>query len=222
MAPRDCRGAGLAGSLTTPLAPWVDQPSRGVVVTRVGATYSSHLRRPAHTWRCLPQGAGRAVAGVVGVLGRDEVAGRVLVHGWSRHLGVCQRIQYGRTAMRMQRQQSATRVFLVFAIALVSLWAGGLASSAVGNSADQLAASRSLPGVEQAAPPDRVPALRPPGERPSPSGRLLPVLLGMLAAALAVACGPHARRLRSGPARPRSLVRGTARGARAPPPLQPA
>jgi hypothetical protein len=124
--------------------------------------------------------------------------------------------------MRMQRQQSATRVFLVFAIVLVSLWVGGLASSAVGDSADQLAASRSFPGVEPAAPRDRVPALRRPVERPSQSGRLVPVLLAMLAAALAVACGAHARRLRSDPARALSPVRATARGARAPPRLQPA
>ena len=177
-------------------------------------TYQSPQRR---SWTASGSVAAHAVDE-----DRDEVVGRVLVHGWSRHLGVCQRIQYGRTAIRMQRKQSATRVFLVFAIVLVSLWVGGLASSAVGNSADQLATSRSLPGVEPAALRDRVPALRPPVERPSQSGRLVPVLLGMLVAALAVACGPHARRLWSSPARARSLVRATARGARAPPSLQPA
>jgi hypothetical protein len=124
--------------------------------------------------------------------------------------------------MRMQRQQSATRVFLVLAIVLVSLWAGGLASSAVGNSADQLAASRSLPGVEPAAPPDRVPALRPPVERPSQSGRLIPDLVGMLAAAFAVAYGGCRGRSWSGVARAGSLVQRTPLEARAPPPLQPA
>ena len=129
-------------------------------------------------------------------------------------------IQYGQTAMRMQRRHSTTRVFLVLAMVLASLWAGGLASSAAGNTADQLAAGRSLPGVEAAAPRDRVPALRPPDQRPSQSGRLVPVLLGMLAAALAVASGVGAGRLRSGLAAGRSLVQRTQLGARAPPSLQ--
>jgi hypothetical protein len=131
-------------------------------------------------------------------------------------------IQYGQTAMRMQRRRSATRVFLVLAMVLASLWAGGLASSAAGNAADQLAASRSLPGLEAAAPRDRVPALRPPDQRPSQSGRLVPVLLGMLAAALAVGYGVGAGRLRSGFAAGRSLVPRTQLEARAPPSLQPA
>ena len=124
--------------------------------------------------------------------------------------------------MWMQRQHSATRAFLVLAMVLASLWAGGLASLAVGNAADQLAASRSLPGVEPAAPRDRVPALRPPDQRPSQSGRLVPVLLGMLAAALAVGYGVGAGRLRSGLAAGRSLVQRTQLEARAPPSLQPA
>ena len=122
--------------------------------------------------------------------------------------------------MRMQRRHPATRVFLVLAMVLAWLWAGGLASSAAGNAADQLAASRSPPGVEPAAPRDRVPALRPPDQRPSQSGRLVPVLLGMLAAALAVAYGVGARRLRSGLAAGRSLVQRTQLAARAPPSLQ--
>jgi hypothetical protein len=131
-------------------------------------------------------------------------------------------IQYGQTAMRMQRQPSATRAFLVVAMVLASLWAGGLASSAAGDAADQLAASRALPGVEPAAPRDRVPALRPPVQRPAQSGRLVPVLLGILAAACAVACGVGAGRLRSGVARAGSLVQLAQGEARAPPFLQPA
>jgi hypothetical protein len=121
--------------------------------------------------------------------------------------------------MWMQRQHSATRAFLVLAMVLASLWVGGLASSAAGNAADQLAAGRSLPGLESAAPRDRVPALRPPDQRPSQSGRLLPVLLGMLAGACTLVYGVGAGRLRSGLAAGRSLVRATARGARAPPSL---
>jgi hypothetical protein len=131
-------------------------------------------------------------------------------------------IQYGQTAMRMQRQPSATRAFLVLAMVLASLWAGGLASSAAGDAADQLAASRALPGLEPAAPRDRVPALRPPVQRPAQSGRLVPVLLGILAAACAVASGVGAGRLRSGVARAGSLVQLAQGEARAPPFLQPA
>jgi hypothetical protein len=129
-------------------------------------------------------------------------------------------IEYGRTAMRMQRQHSVTGAFLVLAMVLVSLWAGGLAASAAGNAADQLATSGSLPGVEPAAQRDRVPALRPPDQRPSQSGRLVPVLLGMLAAAFAAAYGFAAGRLRSGFAAGRSLVQRTQLAARAPPFLQ--
>jgi hypothetical protein len=145
------------------------------------------------------------------------IAGEVLVH-----LGGCQRIQYGQSAMRMQRQHSAARVFLVLAMVLASLWAGELASSAAGRSADQVAASRAGPGVEAAAQRDRVPALRPPVQHPTKSGRLVPLLLGMLATALAVAYGVGAGRLRSGSARARSLVRLALGAARAPPFLQPA
>jgi hypothetical protein len=129
-------------------------------------------------------------------------------------------IQYGRTAMRMQRQHSVTRVFLVLAMVLASLGAGALASSVAGGAADQLAASRSLPGLESAAPRDRVPALRPPDQRPSQSGRLLPVLLGMLSGACALVHGVGAGRLRSGLAAGRSLARLTRLAARAPPFLQ--
>ena len=136
------------------------------------------------------------------------------------HLGVAQMIQYGRTAMRMQRQQPATRAILVLAMVLGSLWAGGLASSAAGNPADRLAASRTLPGVEPATPPDRVPALRPPVQRSTPSGRLLPILLCTLAAAFTVVSGVGVGRLRSGLAVARSLVQLTHLEARAPPSLQ--
>jgi hypothetical protein len=148
---------------------------------------------------------------------RAAIAGEVLLH-----LGGRQRIQYGQTAMRMQRQHSATRVFLVLAMVLASLWAGGLASSAVGRSADQLAASHAGAGVEAAAPRDRVPALRPPVQRPIQGGRLVPLLFGMLASAVAVAYGVGAGRLRSGLSRARSLVQLAQGAARAPPFLQPA
>jgi hypothetical protein len=124
--------------------------------------------------------------------------------------------------MRIQRQQSVTRMFLVLAMVLASLWAGGLAVSAMGDPADQLAASRPLPGIESAILRDRLPALGALVERPGPSGRLVPVLLGMLVAVLAVVYGVCAGRLRSGRGRVRSLVQFTQREARAPPLLQPA
>ena len=135
-------------------------------------------------------------------------------------LGGGQMFQYGRTAMWRRRQHTAPGAFLVLAMVLAPLWAGGLVSSAAGNSADQLAASHSLPGVEPAAPPDRMPALRPPVQRSTQSGRLVPVLLGMLAAAFTVVHGVGARRLRSGLAAARSPVQLTQLEARAPRALQ--
>src|SRR5918999_207955 len=71
------------------------------------------------------------------------------------------------------------------------------------------------PGIESAALPDRVPALRPSPERPDPGGRLLPLLLGLLAASLTVACGVLARRRCSGPAPARSPALAVPRGPRA-------
>ena len=124
--------------------------------------------------------------------------------------------------MRMRRKHSATRAFLVLAVVLASLWAGGPAASAVGAAAGQLAGSASRLGVESAALPDRVPALRPSPERPDPGGRLLPLLLGLLAASLPVASGVPTRRRRSGPAPARALILSAPRGPRAPPRLQPA
>jgi hypothetical protein len=124
--------------------------------------------------------------------------------------------------MQANRHQQTTRVLLVLAVMLASVWTGVLAAPAAGHPTIHLTASRPLPGIEPAILGDRLPALRPPVERPGPSGRLVPVLLGMLVAALAVAYGVCARRPRSGLARARSLVQFTQLEARAPPPLQPA
>ena len=136
------------------------------------------------------------------------------------HLGVCRGIQYGQPAMRVNRQQQATRVFLVLAVLLGSLWAGGLVVSAVGNPADQLAAGRAQLGIQPAALRDRLLVLRPPVARPGWQGRLVPLLLGALAAAVAAAHGLLAGWLRPGLARGRSLVRSIPLAARAPPHLQ--
>jgi hypothetical protein len=143
--------------------------------------------------------------------------------GLAQHLGGYERIQYGRSAVQANRQHQATTGLVVLAVLLGSLWAGGLAASAAGDAADQLAASRALPGVEPAAPRDRVPALRPPVQRPAQSGRLVPLLLGLLAASLTAASGIPAGRRRSIRAPARSPVLSTPRrGPRAPPRLQPA
>ena len=98
--------------------------------------------------------------------------------------------------MRMQRRHSTIRAFLVLALVLASLWAGGLAVSAGGNHAGQLAGGGSLPGIEAAALPDRVPAVRPSAERSDPGGRLLSLLLGLVAASLTVVFGVAAGRRR--------------------------
>jgi hypothetical protein len=142
-----------------------------------------------------------------------------LLGGWTRHLGVCWGIQYGRAAMRVNWQQQGTRVSLVLAIVLVSLWTGSLTAPSAGTPADYLATNRSQPGLQPAALPDSAPALRPAAERPGSQGRLVP-LVAALAAALAGAYGWRAA------ARRRSLARVGSRGwsaplqARAPPRLQ--
>jgi hypothetical protein len=120
--------------------------------------------------------------------------------------------------MGTQRQQPATRALLVLVVVLGSLWVGGIAASAAADAADQLAAIHTQPGFEPAALPDRIPVLRPAAERPDPGGRLLPLLLGLLAAPVAVACGARATapvRLRSGP------VAGPLRPRQSPGPTQP-
>jgi hypothetical protein len=144
-----------------------------------------------------------------------------LVDGWSRHLGVCREIQYGRTAMRVNRQQQGTRAFLVLAVVLASLWMGGLAASSAANPADYLASSRAQLGIQPAAVRDSAPALRPAAERPGPRGHLVP-LLAALAAALAGACRWRAAAQRPGLACSGSRVCSTPLEARAPPHLQPA
>jgi hypothetical protein len=124
--------------------------------------------------------------------------------------------------MRVNQQRRAATGLVVLAVLLGSLWAGGLAAPATGDAADQLAASRSLLGLEPAAPPDRGPALRPSAERPDPGGRLLPLLAGLLAGSLMVAAAAPARRRRSGRVAVRSPVGPAPGGPRAPPRLQPA
>jgi hypothetical protein len=153
--------------------------------------------------------------------GRGKLAGRA-VGGWlSRHLGVCHTIQYGRAAMRVNRQQQGTRVSLVLAIVLVSLWTGSLTAPSARTPADYLATSGSQPGLQPAALRDSAPALRPAAERTGPQGRLVP-LLAALAAVLAGAYGRRAAARRRGLAHAGSRVWSAPLEARAPPRLQPA
>jgi hypothetical protein len=124
--------------------------------------------------------------------------------------------------MRTYRQQQATTGLVVLAALLGTLWVGGLAAGSTSDPADRLTASRPLLGVEAAVPPHRVPALRPSAERRDPGGRLVPLLLGLLVAAVAAGHGLRARRRWVTPAWAASLVRSTRLQARAPPSLQPA
>ena len=123
--------------------------------------------------------------------------------------------------MRTQRQQPATRVLLALAVVLGSLWVGGLAARPA-DTADRLAAIHTQPGTEPGTLGDRAPGLRPPVGRSDPSGRPVPLLLGMLAAALAVAGAMRVGRSRPGMARARSRAGCPRLHARAPPSLQPA
>jgi hypothetical protein len=138
----------------------------------------------------------------------------------ARHLGGCGEMQYGRIAMRANWQRPATRMLLVLVVLLASAWTGGAAAPAAGQPVSHLTASHVLPGIEPAVLRDRLPALRPPVDRPSQSGRPMPVLLGMLVVAFAVGCGVRRGRTRPGAARAWSLVQLTQLEARAPPSLQ--
>ena len=124
--------------------------------------------------------------------------------------------------MRVNRQRQASTGLVVLAVLLGSLWAGSRAVSATGNLSGQLAGGASLPGIESAALPDRVPAVRPPAERSDSGGRLLSLVLGLVAGSLTVAFGVPARRRRSGLEPAWSPVLSARQGPRAPPRLQPA
>jgi hypothetical protein len=123
--------------------------------------------------------------------------------------------------MRVNRQQS-TRIVLVLAVLLASVWTANLAASAAGQTTSHLGASRPLAGIEPAILRDRLPVVRPSVERAGHSGRLMPALLGVLVAAVALAVRAYARWSRAGSAPARSLPRRSRLEARAPPRLQPA
>jgi hypothetical protein len=124
--------------------------------------------------------------------------------------------------MRTRRRQRATTGLVVLAALLGALWVGGLAARSTDDPAGRLTASSPLLGLEAGTPPHRAPALRPAAARPDPGGRLIPLLLGLLVAAVAAGSGLRARRCRSTRVQARSLVWSTQLRARAPPSLQPA
>jgi hypothetical protein len=120
--------------------------------------------------------------------------------------------------MRMDRRLRTARVLLALVAVLGSLWTGGLAASAAGDSAAGLTAGHARAAVEAAALRDRLPALRPPLDRPGPWGAAL--LLGV-AAALAGAFRWRAAEVRHRLAGVHPLAAAASLGARSPPCLQP-
>ena len=122
--------------------------------------------------------------------------------------------------MGVNRRRQATTGLVVLAVVLGWLWVGGLAGAAAGAPTDELTMSRPPLVLDPAVPPGRAPALRPAAERPDPGGRLVPLVLGLVVAALAASFGLGARRPRPGPVPVRSLLWSTHLEARAPPFLQ--
>jgi hypothetical protein len=121
--------------------------------------------------------------------------------------------------MLMNRPLRTARMLLALVALLGSLWTGDVASSAVGDPAGRLTAGHARAAVEAAVLRDRLPALRPPLDRPGPWGAAL--LLGV-AAALAGAFRWRALEVRHRQAGVHSPVAATSLGARSPPRLQPA
>jgi hypothetical protein len=109
-------------------------------------------------------------------------------------------------------------MLLALVAVLGSLWTGGVAASAVGDPAARLTAGHARAAVEAAVLRDRLPALRPPLDRPGPWGAAL--LLGV-AAALAGAFRWRAVQVRHRLAGVRSPGAAASLGARSPPHLQP-
>jgi len=127
--------------------------------------------------------------------------------------------------MSARRTPPATRfllvaALLVAALVLASLWVAAPAAGPAGAGADgRLTVAAARAGAEAAVLRDRAPALGAPADRPGPGGPLLPVLLGLLAAALGVAAAVRALGPTWSRTRARSLPGRTRIDARAPPPL---
>jgi len=133
-------------------------------------------------------------------------------------VGVRQRLQYGPTAMQMNRQR-LTNAWLALVLVLGSLWVGGLAAASAGDASDHLA-KRAQQRMQSAALPDPVVVLRPAPERSGSFGRLLRLLLAVLVAAHAAGYWRRAAGPRPGLTRAGSRVCSAPRQVRAPPWLQ--
>jgi hypothetical protein len=110
--------------------------------------------------------------------------------------------------MSARRRPPASRFLLVVSLVLASLWVVVPAAGRPGADSDGGLTAAVRPGAEAAVLRDRAPALGAPADRPGPGGPLLPVLLGLLVAALGVAAaaralGPPWPRARSRPGRTR-------------------
>jgi hypothetical protein len=110
--------------------------------------------------------------------------------------------------MSARRRPPASRFLLVVSLVLASLWVVVPAAGRPGAGSDGGLTAAVRPGAEAAVLRDRAPALGAPADRPGPGGPLLPVLLGLLVAALGVAAaaralGPPWPRARSRPGRTR-------------------
>jgi hypothetical protein len=132
---------------------------------------------------------------------------------------VRRRLQYGPTAMQMNRQRLSINAWFALVLVLGSLWVGGLA--AAGDASDHLA-KRAQQRMQSAALPDLVVALRPAPERSGSFGRLARLLLVVLVAAYAAGYWRRAAGPRPGLTRAGSRVCSAPRQVRAPPWLQPA
>ena len=92
-------------------------------------------------------------------------------------VGVRRRLQYGPTAMQMNRKRLSINAWFALALMLGSLWVGGLATTSAGDPSDYLA-KRAQQRMQSAALPDLVVALRPAPERSGSFGRLVRVAAG--------------------------------------------
>jgi hypothetical protein len=137
-------------------------------------------------------------------------------------VGAGRRLQYGPTAMQMNRQRLSINAWFALALMLGSLWVGGLATTPAGDAPDYLAAKRAQQRMQSAALPDRVVSLRPAPERSGWFGRLVRVLLAFLVSAYAAGYWRRAAGSRPGLTRARLWSRSAPLPARAPPWLQPA
>jgi hypothetical protein len=134
---------------------------------------------------------------------------------------VRRRLQYGPTAMQMNRQRLSINAWFALGLVLGSLWVGGLAAASAGDASDHLA-KRAQQRMQSAALPDLVVALRPAPERSGSFGRLARLLLAVLVAAHAAGYWRRAAGPRPGLTPAGSCVCSAPLQARASPWLQPA